>query len=329
MRALARLDLPQSAPLGRLRAVDVPAAHARALRKSLRQTAEWAPLVGTVLKPMRSERLEFKDRDLRNALGCAVEAARGAGRLMRRHLQTTKAIHVASHHDIKLELDLRCQALIERRLRRCFPALPILGEEGVSGSPSVPVRWVVDPIDGTVNFAHGVPHACVCVALQTRGGAKRAGARKAGEGAWNTVLGVIYDPFCDELWTAVRGGPARLNGRTIRVSRRARLEEAMVTFGFSKSRNNLEKSLPYFAWLCRRARKVRIMGSAGLGLAYVACGRFDAYVERKVRLWDIAAGGLIVECAGGRFWSQKVGGFEAYRMVASNGLLEKQLPRPR
>ncbi len=109
----------------------------------------------------------------------------------------------------------------------------------------------------------------------------------------------------------------------------AKLAEAMVTFGFSKSKANLEKSMPYFAWLCRRARKVRIMGSAGLGLTYVACVRFDAYAERKVRLWDIAAGALIVACAGGRFWCEQVGGFEAYRMVASNGLIDDQLPRPK
>jgi len=279
---------------------------------------------------MPSKLSEPDDRTLRQALAGAVEAARAAGRLMRRNLPATKAVHEASPHDIKLELDLRCQRLIEQRLRRCLPGLPILGEEGVSGPASAPVRWVVDPIDGTVNFAHSVPHACVCVALQARRPAKATGDTAGSDtGAWETMVGVIYEPFCDELYTAVRGGPARLNGRPIRVSPRARLQEAMVTFGFSKTRNNLEKSLPYFAWLCRRARKVRIMGSAGLGLAYVACGRFDAYVERKVRLWDIAAGGLIVECAGGRFWSRKVGGFEAYRMVASNGALDGQLPRPR
>jgi myo-inositol-1(or 4)-monophosphatase len=140
---------------------------------------------------------------------------------------------------------------------------------------------------------------------------------------------VIFDPYCDELWTAMKDLPARMDGRVIHVSRRARLAEAMVTFGFSKSKANLEKSLPYFAWLCRRARKVRIMGSAGLGLSYVACGRFEAYVERRVRLWDIAAGALIVERAGGKFWSRRTGRDETYSMVASNGMLDAQLPRPK
>jgi len=119
-----------------------------------------------------------------------------------------------------------------------------------------------------------------------------------------------------------------MNGRVIHVSRRARLSEAVVTIGFSKSKTNLEKSLPYLAWLSRQARKVRIMGSAGLALAYVAMGRFDAYVERGISLWDIAAGGLIVECAGGEFWHEAVSGNRKYRMVASNSRVGKQLAKP-
>ncbi len=255
---------------------------------------------------------------------------------MRQNLHAAKTVNEECHHDIKLELDVRCQKLIERALHKSYPAVAVLGEEGVSGAANAEARWIVDPIDGTVNFAHNVPHACTCIALQVR--SPQSAVRNRGRmpasslqppSSFQTVIGVTYDPFCDEMWTAIKGQPARMNGRVIHVSRRAKLAEAMVTFGFSKSKANLEKSMPYFAWLCRRARKVRIMGSAGLGLTYVACGRFDAYAERKVRLWDIAAGALIVECAGGRFWCEQVGGFEAYRMVASNGLIDDQLPRPK
>ncbi len=275
-------------------------------------------------------------KELKTALNCAVDAAKQAGRLMRQNLHAAKTVNEECHHDIKLELDVRCQKLIERALHKNYPAFAVLGEEGVSGSANAEARWIVDPIDGTVNFAHDVPHACTCIALQVR--SPQSGVRNRGRmpasslqppASFQTVIGVTYDPFCDEMWTAIKGQPARMNGRVIHVSRRAKLAEAMVTFGFSKSKANLEKSMPYFAWLCRRARKVRIMGSAGLGLTYVACGRFDAYAERKVRLWDIAAGALIVECAGGKFWSEQVGGFEAYRMVASNGLIDDQLPRPK
>lgn len=268
-------------------------------------------------------------KELKATLDCAQTAAGQAGRLMRHNLHSAKTVNEECHHDIKLELDVRCQQMIERTLRRSFPSFAVLGEEGVSGSAEAEARWVVDPIDGTVNFAHDVPHACTCIALQVRHPKSGNRTDAAGTSPYETVVGVTYDPFCDEMWTAIKGQAARMNGRVIHVSRRAKLAKAMVTFGFSKSKSNLEKSLPYFAWLCRRARKIRIMGSAGLGLTYVACGRFDAYVERKVRLWDIAAGALIVECAGGKFWSRQLAGHEAYSMVASNGLVDAQLPRPK
>jgi len=271
----------------------------------------------------------MKLNELKAALACAETAARQAGRLMRQNLHAVKTVNEECHHDIKLELDVRCQQVIERTLRKGYPDFAVLGEEGVSGSADAEARWVVDPIDGTVNFAHDVPHACTCIALQIRSSKLEERKGVAKPSPYETVVGVTFDPFCDEMWTAIKGQPARMNGRAIRVSRRAKLAEAMVTFGFSKSKANLEKSLPYFAWLCRRARKIRIMGSAGLGLTYVACGRFDAYVERKVRLWDIAAGALIVECAGGRFWSRQLAGYEAYSLVASNGVMDEQLPRPR
>src|SRR5580658_5518099 len=136
------------------------------------------------------------------ALECAVTAARAAGRLMRTNKAARKKINEQSQHDIKLELDVRCQKLIEKILSGFSPQAAVLGEEGVSGREDAPLRWVVDPIDGTVNFTYGVPHACVSIALQAR----------TEEGEFCTVAGVVYDPFCNELWSAARGGPARLNG---------------------------------------------------------------------------------------------------------------------
>src|SRR5262249_43100405 len=117
----------------------------------------------------------------------------------------------------------------------------------------------------------------------------------------------------------------RLNGRIIRVSQRRKLDEAIVSIGFSKTREVLEATLPYFNNLVHRVRKIRIMGSAALALTYVAMGRFDAYVGRSVRLWDIAAGGLIVQCACGEFWQERAAGDHVYRMIASNGRLRRQL----
>src|SRR5208283_966055 len=126
--------------------------------------------------------------------------------------------------------------LIEKTLRRTLPHVAVLGEEGTVGRTDAEYRWVVDPIDGTVNFAYGIPHACVSIALQRRGAArvpKRKGGARYMDG-YETVLGVVYDPFCDELWTAIRGRPARLNDRTIHASPRRKLDEALVAIGFAK-----------------------------------------------------------------------------------------------
>ena len=248
------------------------------------------------------------------------------GALLRRNQHAKKLACSTTQHDIKLELDVRSQALIEKALRSRFPTVALLGEEGVVGDTGASYRWVVDPIDGTVNFAYGIPHACVSIALQGR--AQGAGRADYPDG-YNTLLGVVYDPFCDELWTAVRGQAARLNGRIIRVSQRRNLREAVVSIGFTKTRESLAATLPYFNKLVHRVRKIRMMGSAALGLTYVACGRFDAYVEREIRIWDIAAGGLIIECAGGEFWHHALPGDHRYRATATNGLLRRTLRVPR
>lgn len=274
------------------------------------------------------------------ALSTAVEAARAAGLLMRRNLGCAKTISRQTQHDVKLELDVRCQKLIEKRLRSAFPGIAILGEEGVVGDAQAPWRWVVDPIDGTVNFTYGIPHACVSIALQTTsaegGGARHEGparplqahaSRLTHHEPFKTVLGVVYDPFCDELWTARQGEPARLNGRVVRVSRRRKLGETVISLGFGKRSDLLEHLLPAFNQLAHRVRKLRIMGAAALALCYVASARFDAFAEAGVRLWDIAAGGFILECAGGEFWRRPMPGDFVYEINGNNGLIRRQLQR--
>lgn len=252
----------------------------------------------------------------RIALARAVQAAQQAGRLMRRNLRLDKVVNETTQHDLKIALDIRCQKLIERILCAGFPQAYFLGEEGTSGDPTAPHRWVVDPIDGTVNFTYGIPHAGVSIALQSRRGATDE---------WRTVIGVVLDPFCEELWTAIRGQRALLNGKPIYVSRRAELRETIISLGFGKHRPAMRRMMAGFNWLIPRARKVRITGSAALGLCYVATGRFDAYVEAGLRLWDIAAGGLIIECAGGEFWHRRQSGSDSYDVLASNGKLRRPL----
>jgi len=257
------------------------------------------------------------------ALATAVKAARAAGELMRRNMRSIKKVNSATRHDIKLELDVRCQKLIERIVRAVYPQIAILGEEGVLGDTQAGHRWVVDPIDGTVNFTYGIPHCCVSIALQTRKAER--GARNHADAHYETVVGVVYDPFCDELWTALRGGKAYLNGKQIRVSNRKRLGEAIVTIGFAKGPATLKRMLPVLNRLAHRVRKVRIMGAAALAMTYVASGRMDGYIEAGISLWDIAAGGLILERAGGDFWREPIPGEHKFQLVASNGRLRRPL----
>ena len=272
---------------------------------------------------------------MKQALASAIEAAKAAGAIMRKNLTAEKKANEITSHDIKLELDVRCQKLIEKKLHAAFPQISLLGEEGEAGDAGAEYRWVVDPIDGTVNFAHGIPHASVSIALQKRveGRGSRVKARSLQHGTPNTeyktLVGVVYDPFQDEMWTAIRGEPARMNGRVIHVSTAKNLKDCIVSIGFAKNRSNLERAIPYFIWLARRVMKIRMLGSAALGLTYVASGRLDAYIERGISLWDVAAGGLILECAGGKFWCEATPGYHKYRMIASNGLVHKKLPPPK
>jgi myo-inositol-1(or 4)-monophosphatase len=255
-----------------------------------------------------------------------VAAAKAAGALMRKNLAAPKKVNAASSHDIKLDLDVRSQKLIERMLHTRFPEVAFLGEEGTAGAEGAQYRWVVDPIDGTVNYAHGLPHAAVSIALQERAKSLKEADYPDG---YRTLVGVIYDPFQEELWTALRGGSARLNGKPVRASTISNLRESMVTIGFSKSRASLEHGLPYFIWLVRRVRKVRMLGSAALALTYLATGRLDAYIERQINIWDVAAGALILECAGGKFWVEPLAQKNKFRMIASNGRIHRHLPVPR
>src|SRR5580704_12768635 len=218
-------------------------------------------------------------------LDVAMRAAREAGELLRENFGRPLKVNAQEAHDIKLELDVRSQDLITQLLLKRFPDHAILGEEGSAANASTEFEWVIDPIDGTVNYFYGIPHFCVSIALRQKG---------------ELIVGVVYDPMRDELWRAERGGKAYLNGRIIEVSRYTDVSQSVVSVGMSKTLAEVEVGLSIFQDLLVRARKCRMMGSAALDLAYVATGRFDAYIERSVNWWDIAAGVLLVQCAGGQ-----------------------------
>lgn len=258
----------------------------------------------------------MNQKELRDMLECAQTAACQAGDMMRKNLFLDKTAIRVTPHDIKLELDVRCQKRIEKTLHRAYPEISMLGEEGNSGDPQDSLRWIVDPIDGTANFAYGIPQACVSIALQGRVG-----------NSHQTWLGVVHDPFLDETWTAIQGQAAKLNGRKIGVSPRAKLAEAIVAIGFGQNKATLDGMLPAFSHLAHRVRKIRILGSAALSLSWVAAGRMDAFIERGIYLWDIAAAGLILECAGGDFHHTPIEGEYRFKVIGSNGRLPKQLRR--
>lgn len=238
-------------------------------------------------------------------LELAVRAAHEAGALLKQHFGRDAKVDEASHHDIKLALDKASQQLITRILLEDRPDDALYGEEGIAGNQQSPRQWIVDPIDGTVNFYYGIPHFCVSIAL------------RVGD---DVVLGVIHDPMVGETWTVERGGPAMLDGRPVRASARDTLEESILFVGCGKDDEALRTGIERFRRASVRARKMRMMGSAALGMAYIACGRLDAYVESRISLWDIAAGRLLVEAAGGRVELTPVPSSpDAWSIVATNG----------
>jgi myo-inositol-1(or 4)-monophosphatase len=244
-------------------------------------------------------------------LQTALDAAQAAGGFLRANFG--KPLHVDENlaHDIKLELDKRTQSLIESLILDRHPHHAIYGEEGVHGDQNSEFQWIIDPIDGTVNFFYNIPHFAVSIAL-----------RQAGK----IIVGVIYDPMRDELWSVEAGSPALLNGQPIAVSPRTALSESTISVGVSKSINTINRGIPLFEKMVRNAKKCRMMGSASLDIAYVACGRLDAYIENMISLWDVAAGILLVETAGGRVDMQPHESLpEKYSIVASSGHVDLAL----
>jgi myo-inositol-1(or 4)-monophosphatase len=241
-------------------------------------------------------------------LDAAAQAARSAGELLRKHFGAPLEVNAFEAHDIKLDLDVRSQDLITRFLLDRFPGHAIYGEEGIAGNQESEFQWIVDPIDGTVNYFYSIPHFCISIALRERG---------------EIMVGVIYDPMRDELWQAERGGAATLNGVPIAVSARTQLSDAVLSVGFSKTKTTINAGLPLLEKYVTRARKCRLMGSAALDLAYVSCGRLDAYIEQSVSLWDVAAGKLLVECAGGQIeMTPRVDNPDKISVVASSGRID-------
>ena len=223
-------------------------------------------------------------------LHAAREAALAAADLIRERALTfdRSRARAKDTHDLVTEVDEAAQALILARLRSAFPADAMLGEEGTEGHPRPLAegrRWIVDPLDGTTNFAHGVPPYAVSIALE-----------EAGE----VVVGVVAEVTSGETFCATRGGGATANGRAISVSGTAEMDRALVATGFPfRDYHYAEGYLASFRSVMRRARGLRRHGSAAVDLAWTAAGRFDGFFEAGLAPWDVAAGVLLVREAGG------------------------------
>ncbi len=239
------------------------------------------------------------------AVDTAVKAAKAAGVLFRENFGCALEVDEALHHDIKLALDRESQDLITEILLGEFPDYALYGEEGIAGNQESDYQWIVDPIDGTVNFFYGIPHYCISIALRHKD---------------ELTVGVIYDPSMDDLWTVVKGEKPYLNGKEISCSSRTKLEESILYVGCGKTEDALSTGLERFRRASLRARKMRMMGSAALGMAYIATGRLDAYVESRISLWDIAAGQLLIEATGGKVTlTPKENEPDVWSIVATNG----------
>ncbi len=238
----------------------------------------------------------------------AVELARTAGELLRGELHGPRRIDFKdSPTNLVTEMDARVEALIVDRLLAAFPDDAILAEERGAAAGRSGRRWIIDPLDGTTNYAHGLPIFGVSIALQAAG---------------RVQLGVIYDPNLGELFVAERGAGAFCNDTRLAVSAAASLDVSLLATGFPYDiRVRQDNNLREYGAFAVRARGVRRLGSAVLYLAWVAAGRFDGYWELRLGPWDVAAGGLMVEEAGGRLTAIDGGplDLEQPSVIASNG----------
>jgi myo-inositol-1(or 4)-monophosphatase len=239
-------------------------------------------------------------------LGCAVEAAQTAGRYALTHYNRRAETVRRTAHDVKLQLDLECQERASEIVRQWYPRHAILGEEGGSLDPAAEITWIIDPIDGSVNFSHGLPLWCCSVAAMSGG---------------KILAGAVFAPQLQELFTATMDGPAQRNGASIRVSSIATLAEATVAVSVAPGDMDEGRSLRILNELLPACQKSRNFGSAAIDLCYVATGSFDAYAVSSIHLWDCAAGGLIVVRAGGRMEVLEVLNSIRMRMIATNGVL--------
>ena len=236
----------------------------------------------------------------------AVQAARKAGQVLQGRLGRTRRVDYKGAVNLVTEMDFRSERIIVSEIRKHFPEHGFLAEEKAQERTGSPYRWVIDPLDGTTNYAHGLPVYCVSIALEYGG---------------EIILGVVYDPSREELFVAQKGKGARLNGRRMTVSKTSRLSKSLLTTGFPYDlRESPVDNFDHFRNFALRTHAVRRCGSAALDLCYVAAGRMDGFWEMKLGAWDLAAGSLMVQEAGGKVtnFEGRSLGLDGSHVLASN-----------
>jgi myo-inositol-1(or 4)-monophosphatase len=248
-------------------------------------------------------------------LQIAIEAALEAGKYLKENVGKIRYIERKAGQETNLvtEIDKKAEEMIIGKIKNKFPSHDFLCEESGSAEIQSEYRWIIDPLDGTVNYTHGLPIFCVSIGLEYNG---------------KIVLGVVYDPSLDELFTAEKGKGAWLNKQPLQVSKISTLIESIVVTGFPYTINkNPEPDITHFRNFVIEAQAVRRLGSAALDLSYVACGRFDGFWEGSLNPWDMAAGVLLVTEAGGH-WTDYLGAPSSVynkQMLATNGLVHEQM----
>ena len=246
-------------------------------------------------------------------LDVAVEAALLAGRYQRFRFASQVAVDMKGDKDLVTEVDRDSERMIVEHLLARFPDHMILAEEGEYPRTGSTLRWIIDPVDGTTNYAHGFPWFCASIALESAG---------------ELLAGVIYNPMHDEMFTATKGGGAYLNGRRLHVSTRSPLRDTLLGTGFPYDcATDPANNFASFIAFQKAARGIRRAGAAALDLAYLAAGRLDGFWELKLKPWDVAAGVLMIREAGGTVSTFDGSAYDVsnHRIVASNGLIHDEM----
>ncbi|KAB0665265.1 inositol monophosphatase [Oryzomonas japonica] len=251
--------------------------------------------------------------EYREYLESAVTAAMAAGSFQRHRFASRLKIDLKGDKNLVTEVDRESERLIVEHLLTRFPGHTIIAEEGEYPPGDPGFRWIIDPLDGTTNYAHGFPWFCVSIALEAEG---------------ELAAGVIYNPLSDELFTAAKGGGAYMNGRRLRVSANAPLKNTLLGTGFPYDcATDPANNFGSFIAFQKAARGIRRAGAAALDLAFVAAGRLDGFWELKLKPWDVTAGVLLVREAGGMVTTFDGSAYDVFndRILASNGLVHDDM----